>query len=564
MFGNYLRFLTKAYILQAPWVFSLSVIMLCCRAGAEAALPLIFGKMIESSQAEVAEQIIYFIITTALIPIFLKLRDTGWARCYSYSMEYTAIAGLSHTIDLDSDWHSNQHSGAITKMISRAVSAVEETGDLLFYNFIPPLVVTFTTCIGLWAAGSSAAYYIAIGMLVFAAASFTHALLVVAPRYAKSAITDSKLFSTLADVLACHNVVTASGNTDSEISYLTKIVRQFGLSLRYAWTANINNYTFQHCVFLGMLLIPAVQAIQTGNISELVRLVTAWFVIRSTTLDMATHIRRLFQQYEYAKAFLQIIDTKPAICEPANAPDLAVTVGAIEFRNVSFAYNNRPALFSNLNLTIPAGKTVALVGHSGCGKTTLAKLLLRLYEPTSGEVLIDHRNIAAYSLKSVRQSIATVFQDIPLFSRTVRENVTYFTPEKNDCSTSIEQSKLTDVVKQLPQGVDSIVGERGVKLSGGEKQRVAIARAIHARRPIVLFDEATSALDTETEAAVHEAITDLMKDRTAIIIAHRLSTVRNADIIIVMDKGQIIETGTHDELLRANGYYSRLCETELV
>ncbi len=562
MFRKFLNYLIQAFVFQAPWWFVISVITLCARSGMEASLPLIIGQLTNDTQNATAS-VLAFICIIVTMPVILKIRDTAWAKCSASSMEYTSRIGMSHIIKLDADWHTNQHSGALTKTLSRAVTSTEEIGDIMFYTFFPVTLTTISVCAGLWVTGSAAANYIANGMIVFIIVVFAHALICVAPRYGIAAEVDSELFGTLSDVLACHSIVTASGNVDREISRLNNRIEAFGKALLHAWSENINNHVLQHVIFAAMLLPLAYQALISGNNGELVQIIAGWLVIRSATFDMASALRRLLQHYENMKKYLQIINTAPAMAEDSNLKELTIVEGMIEFKNVSFNYTGRPAVFENFNLTIPAGKTVALVGHSGCGKTTLAKLLLRLYEPASGEILIDGQDLKMCNPQSVRQSIATVLQDIPLFSRTLKENVSYFSSDKEDITSAVTDAKLIKVINQLPDGIDSVVGERGVMLSGGERQRIAIARAMHGDRPIVLLDEATSALDTETEAAVHSAITDMMKNRTAIIIAHRLSTVRSADMIVVMENGRIIETGTHEQLIQANGYYSRLCETEL-
>jgi subfamily B ATP-binding cassette protein MsbA len=233
----------------------------------------------------------------------------------------------------------------------------------------------------------------------------------------------------------------------------------------------------------------------------------------------------------------------------------------VTFQDVTFHYEGQslPAL-QDIDLTIRAGEMVALVGSSGSGKTTLVTLLPRFYEPTAGRILIDGVDIQSYTLESLRAQIGVVSQEVVLFDDSVRANIAFGKPTATD-DEIVRATKLAyahDFVERLPQRYDTIVGERGVKLSGGERQRIAIARAILRDPPLLILDEATSALDTESERVVQLALGNLMQNRTTLVIAHRLSTIQRAHRIIVLDRGSIVETGTHEELLRRGGVYKRL------
>ena len=247
------------------------------------------------------------------------------------------------------------------------------------------------------------------------------------------------------------------------------------------------------------------------------------------------------------------------------AADIKVTRGDIEFKNATFNYKNNQDIFTNFNLKIPAGQKVALVGSSGGGKSTVVKLLLRFYDLTGGAILVDGQDISRVTQESLRQQIALVPQDPILFHRPILENIRYARPDATDDEV-IEVAKLAhchEFVTGFADDYATMVGERGVKLSGGERQRVAIARALLKRAPILVLDEATSSVDTETELLIQRAIENLMKGRTSIVIAHRLSTIQKADKILVLDKGEIKEMGTHQQLLKLNGYYKNLYDLQL-
>lgn len=266
-----------------------------------------------------------------------------------------------------------------------------------------------------------------------------------------------------------------------------------------------------------------------------------------------------------AERVYEIIDTKPSIKDSDDAIELKNVVGDIEIKNVSFEYEAGKPIIKNLNITIPHGKTIALVGASGGGKTTIVNLIPRFFEPTSGEILIDGVNIKKYTQSSLRKNTSLVSQDIILFDDTIRNNIAYGKGENDFDTVSDEEifeasksANAYDFIMNMSEGYNTKIGEKGVRLSGGQKQRISIARAIIKNAPILLLDEATSALDTESEHEVQTALDNLMKNKTTIVIAHRLSTIKNADKIYVIEKGEVVESGTHDELIKENGEYSKL------
>jgi ATP-binding cassette subfamily B protein len=234
--------------------------------------------------------------------------------------------------------------------------------------------------------------------------------------------------------------------------------------------------------------------------------------------------------------------------------------GELALKNITFSYQGRHPVIENLSLHIPAGKTIAIVGATGSGKSTLVKLLLRLYEVQDGTITLDGIDLRQLQLADLRQAIGLVSQDVFLFHGTVRENITYgsFDVTLSEVEAAAEIAEAHEFICQLPQGYDTIIGERGQKLSGGQQQRLAIARAILKNPPVLILDEATSAVDNETEAAIQRSLEKITQNRTTIAIAHRLSTVRNADCIYVMDKGKLVEQGTHEELLAQQAIYAML------
>ncbi|HPZ16285.1 MAG TPA: ATP-binding cassette domain-containing protein, partial [Sphaerochaeta sp.] len=263
--------------------------------------------------------------------------------------------------------------------------------------------------------------------------------------------------------------------------------------------------------------------------------------------------------------FAQVMDVDPAIKDAKDAKPLKIKEGTVVFEDLDFSYESSPdMILRNINVTIEGGTTVAIVGESGAGKSTFASLIPRFYEPTAGRILIDGQNILDVRQSSLRKNIGFVQQNIFLFDGSIRENLRYGSVDATDEEMwrALDAANLGEFVRSLPKGLDTEVGERGTLLSGGQKQRISIARVFLKNPPILIFDEATSSLDTESEELIVEAFERLSTGRTAIIIAHRLTTIRGADTILVLDKGELVERGTHEELLQKGGQYAKLYKTQ--
>ena len=256
----------------------------------------------------------------------------------------------------------------------------------------------------------------------------------------------------------------------------------------------------------------------------------------------------------------KVLDQEPLIVNAQNALQIDRAKGDIAFESINFAYNQNTPLLTDMSLKIQAGQTVALVGHSGAGKTTILNLISRFFDPNTGRITLDGNDIKDIRISSLRSQLALVSQDITLFDDTIKSNITYGAMDKTltEITTAATNAAAHEFILGLPQGYDTLVGENGVKLSGGQRQRIAIARAMLKDAPVLLLDEATSSLDSESERSVQNALSKLMANRTTIVIAHRLSTIQSADIIHVVDEGQIVESGQHFELLKRNGVYAKL------
>jgi ABC-type multidrug transport system fused ATPase/permease subunit len=274
----------------------------------------------------------------------------------------------------------------------------------------------------------------------------------------------------------------------------------------------------------------------------------------SVIQSASAQLRRVFE----------LIDTQPDIRDRENATVLSSVRGAVEFRNVTFGYEPDRPVLSKFNLTARPGQVVAIVGRTGAGKTTIASLLLRFYDPSAGEVLLDGHDLRDLRLDWVRRQVSVVLQDPILFSATIAENIGFgrVGASMKEIEEAARRAQADEFIRKIPEGYNAMLGERGVNLSGGQRQRISIARAFLKDAPILILDEPTSALDTHTEEALLIALRELMKGRTTFVIAHRLSTVRQADVIVVLENGKVAELGNHDALLARDGIYARMHESQ--
>jgi subfamily B ATP-binding cassette protein MsbA len=381
---------------------------------------------------------------------------------------------------------------------------------------------------------------------------------------------NKELTDTAQEALSNQTIVKAYRGEARESARFTEVAKRIvGANLR---TARISGFAppaieMIGVVFIVFLLYFGQQEIAAGRMNAAQFLTFLFFLFRS--YDPMRKLSRLHNNMEQALAAAhhvwEIMDEHKELTEKENAVTLSPLGHVIELRNVSFGYDNEErSVLRDVSLKIPAGAMVALVGESGGGKSTLTKLLPRFHDPVTGYVFWDGTDLRDARISSLRKHIALVTQETVLFNDTVRHNIAYGKPDasKDEIEGAARIAFAHDFIMELPHGYDTIVGERGIFLSGGQRQRLAIARSLLVDAPVLILDEATSALDAESERFVQKAIANLVRDRTTIVIAHRLSTVRRADTIVVMEAGRIIETGTHSELLAKGGQYRRLYELQ--
>ncbi|MBI1364227.1 MAG: ATP-binding cassette domain-containing protein [Proteobacteria bacterium] len=316
-------------------------------------------------------------------------------------------------------------------------------------------------------------------------------------------------------------------------------------------------------VLMVALVVMALQLWQAGTIGagDFAMVMTLGMLLSESVKGLSTRFLEIAEQVGTANEGIDLLTRPHAVTDAPGAKELAVTKGEIVFSDVTFCYRDGTPVFKNLNLTIPAGQKVGLVGPSGAGKSTFVNLLLRLYDLDGGAIEIDGQDIAGVTQESLRESISTIPQDPMLFHRSLKENIRYGRVDATDDEVEevARQTFCDEFIRLIPEGYDALVGERGIKLSGGQRQRIAIARAMLKSAPVLVLDEATSALDSESEKYIQNAMAQAMAGRTVLVIAHRLSTIANMDRILVFEDGDVIEDGTHEELLRKpRGLYARL------
>ncbi|MCP4618861.1 MAG: ABC transporter ATP-binding protein [Bradyrhizobium sp.] len=469
------------------------------------------------------------------------------------------------------DWHANSFAGSTVRKVTRGMWALDLLNDTILMALLPSLTVLVGSMILLGLHWPSLGLVILVGTIIYVSMTLALSMRYIAPAARVSNAWDTRVGGTLADAMTCNAVVKSFGAEAREDDRLEGVIARWRARVRRTWLRYNYSSTAQLTVLLcfrasvigGAILLWLGGRATPGDVTYVL---TSYYIIHAYLRDVGMHINNLQRSVNDMEELVAIHDEPIGIADAPDARPIDIQGGRIVFDNVTFHYGGHPApLYDGLSVDIRAGERVGLVGRSGSGKTTFVKLVQRLYDVSGGRILIDGQDIAEATQQSLRSQIAIVQQDPILFHRTLAENIAYGRP--NASMAAIEQAarlaNAHDFILRLPKGYGTLVGERGVKLSGGERQRVALARAFLADAPVLILDEATSSLDSESEALIQQAMERLMKGRTSIVIAHRLSTVRSLDRILVFDRGQIVEQGTHASLtMRPGGVYRGLFERQ--
>ncbi|MCX6713454.1 MAG: ABC transporter ATP-binding protein [Candidatus Vogelbacteria bacterium] len=464
----------------------------------------------------------------------------------------------------------NNFAGSLVKKVKWFTGAFEAITDQVIYNLEPLVVQMVITLVILLRVNLWIGYAMIVWAILFIAFNWSFTKFKLKYDLARNE-TETESSGLLADTIAGHNNVRLFGGYTREVAAFSAVNEKLRRLRIITWNYLGNSMDgvqallsiilevgiFYYGIYLwnlGQITVGDFVLIQTLLIATVERI---WNVGRI--------VRTVYERMSDAEEMTVILDTPHDIKDIPTAKKLKVNKGQIEFRGVTFNYNETRSILKDFNLTITPNERVAFIGTSGAGKTTIIRLILRLHELTAGKILIDDQNISKVKLESLWQAVSLVPQDPDLFHRTLLENIRYGRPDATDAEVEIaaKAANCHEFIAGLQDGYQTMVGERGIKLSGGERQRVAIARAILRGSPILILDEATSSLDSESEKLIQGALANLMKGKTVIVVAHRLSTIRQMNRIIVIDGGKIAEEGTHDALLeKTDGVYHRLWELQ--
>jgi len=492
-----------------------------------------------------------------------EIRAAVFTPVSEYAQRVIGLKAFSHLHDLSMRFHLDRQTGGLSRAIERGTRSLQQIIGLFAFNIGPTLFE-----IGLVSIYLAVAYPIKyVAVILFAVAAYIAFTLLFTEwrtRFRRDMVSqESRATSIGIDSLLNFETVKYFGNENYEAErYNDALLRYMEAAIKSQNTLGVLNggQLAVRVICQVMILVLAVQDYAAGNLTtgEVVMLNTFMLQLFIPLGFLGSSYRMIRQSLVDMEYLFQLLDLKPEIRDRAGAPALQVSAGTVRFEQVSFSYEPEKPVLRDVGFSIEHGRTTAVVGPSGAGKSTLSRLLYRFYEPGSGAITIDNQDITTITQASLRQAVGIVPQDTVLFNDTIRYNIRYGCPAATDAEVeaAAKLASIHEFIVSLPQGYETRVGERGLKLSGGEKQRVAIARTVLKNPAVLVLDEATSALDIKTERNIQAALTEVARNRTTLVIAHRLSTVVNADEILVLNDGEITERGTHSELVAAEGMYA--------
>jgi ATP-binding cassette subfamily B protein len=495
--------------------------------------------------------------------LFNELRDAIFAKVRYQTMQEVSVSVFRHLHNLDLSFHLDRKIGSISRDIDRGTNSISTLLSILIFNIFPSLFeVSLVVGILLFnyepiiaiTALATVVFYIVLTLKI------THWRMQY--RYEMND-TQSEANNTALDSLVNYETVKYFNQEENEIKkYKNAMLKWQKVAIKSFTTMTALNFAQGAVIAIGVtiILILASQGVVDKDLSlgDLIMIQALLLQLFLPLGNLGIVYRQIKHNFIDMNNMFDLLDKQPSIQDNQDCTDLVVKNATIEFKNVSFSYNDNQQVLKNVSFSAEKGQKIAIVGKSGAGKSTIAKLLFRFFDINSGEILIDNQNISKVSQLSLRTHISVVPQDTLLFNDTILNNIKYGSTQDVDIDKVKEVARLSFIdtfIESLPDGYNTIVGERGLKLSGGEKQRIAIARALLKNPHILIFDEATSALDNKSERMVQRAIDNLRKDKTIIVIAHRLSTIYDADNIIVLGDNGVLESGTHQELMAKQSWY---------
>jgi ATP-binding cassette subfamily B protein len=538
------------------------------------AFPLFYGAAVDAlggngqavqSVAVAISFILAFGVARVLMQGFAQLRDAIAAKAVYNAVRAVAGKTFRHIHALSLRFHLEKKTGGLTRVIERGTKGIDILLFYVLFSIAPTILELLLVCGYLWWAYHWGYVAITIATVII------YGLFTIRVTAWRTDIrrrmndSDTEANTKAVDSLLNYETVKYFNNEGHEASRYDQAMVQYAeASEKSQMSLSFLNAGQAAIITAGLVGVMSLAAYQISigqmTIGGLV-VVNGFLTQLYVPLNLlGTVYREINQALIDMEKMFDVLNVAPEVKDKPDAPDLSVRGGEVRFENVVFSYDPERTILKGISFTVPAGKTVAIVGPSGAGKSTLSRILYRFYEIQSGRVTIDGQDIRDVRQDSVRSVIGIVPQDTVLFNDTIRYNIKYgrITASDEEIEEAARLAQIEPFIRQLPDGFKAMVGERGLKLSGGEKQRVAIARTILKNPPILLLDEATSALDTHTEREIQSALREVSRNRTTLVIAHRLSTVIDADQILVLDKGQIVERGRHEELLALNGAYASM------
>jgi ATP-binding cassette, subfamily B, heavy metal transporter len=542
---------SKIITVLTPYAFKAATDALTAKGGVELALLSVPFFMV-----------LAYGVGRIMMVVFGQMRDAIFAKVGQRAVRELSFSTFRHLHALSLKFHLERRTGGLSRIISRGINGVDSVLRFSLFNTAPTILEIALVC-GVLAYSFGWLYVLVIMITVLAYLWFTYWATerrIGIRRTMNEADNDAG--TKAIDSLLNFETVKYFGNEQHEANRYDKSMAVYEKAAVRTWVSLAMLNAGQAAIYsvgLTIVMIMAGLAVlkSTATIGDLVMINALMIQLYMPLNFIGSSYREIKQGLIDVEGMFGILRQNAEIEDKPGAPAFKPAKGDIVFENVSFAYDVRRPILKNISLHVPAGKTVAIVGPSGAGKSTISRLLFRFYDVTAGKILIDGQNIADVTQESLRKAIGMVPQDTVLFNDTIRYNIRYGRPDATDAEVeaAAKMAQIHNFVLSLPLGYDALVGERGLKLSGGEKQRVSIARTILKGPPILVLDEATSALDSLTEQDIQEALRGVSRNRTTVVIAHRLSTVIEADEIIVLEEGEIAERGTHKVLLRKKGLY---------
>jgi ATP-binding cassette subfamily B protein len=563
------------YLMAYKWRVALALSFLIAAKVANLGVPMVMKRLIDSMNVSPSDPRALLVVPVGVIigygllrlstSLFSELREILFAKVTESSVRTLALQVFRHLHALSLRFHLERQTGGMTRDIERGTRGIQSLISYSLYSILPTLVE-----VGLVITYFFVKYDVWFALITFCALVSYIVFTVTVTNWRthfrrKMNELDSRANQKAIDSLLNFETVKYFGNEDYEARRYDENLKHYrAAAIRSQNSLSVLNFGQQFIVATALILIlyRATQGVAAGHMTlgDLV-LVNALMIQLYIPLNFLGVIyRELKQAVTDMDRMFNLLQTNREVADKPDAPPLAVHAGEVRFAHVDFSYEAKRQILFDVDFTIPAGTTTAVVGQSGSGKSTLARLLFRFYDVKSGAIQIDGQDLRDVTQASVRAAIGIVPQDTVLFNDSIYYNIAYGRPDasREEVIEAARAAQIHHFVESLPDGYETQVGERGLKLSGGEKQRVAIARTLLKRPPILVFDEATSALDSRTEHAIQEELMRLAQNHTTLVVAHRLSTIVRAHQILVMEHGRIIERGTHESLLRAEGRYAQM------